>query len=399
MIRKLLTYFVFIISIALFSCKSKNEKNVTQEIQPNPFQLEISGLISVVDTIKQNETLSDILTPHGLSAIKIHEIEKKALNIFPLRKFKAGNEIYIYAKWDSVETLKYFVYQIDEINYVVFDLCDSIKIYQNQKPHTVKEEVISGKIQEGLILDLKMNNIDPEVGFRTADIYESKIDFGQLQPGDEYKIVVEEFYVDNKPVKIKNVIAAKVNYKKKDYFAFLFEKEHKNSYYDEYGKSLQGMFLTAPIKFRYRISSRFSANRFHPILHKNKAHLGTDYAAPYGTPIQSTSKGIVLEAGYSSGNGNYVKIKHNKIYATQYLHMSKFASGIKKGVHVSQGQVIGFVGSTGLATGPHVCYRFWKNGKQVDPLRENRNASEPLSPKYLSAFHEYKDQLLKKYLL
>jgi murein DD-endopeptidase MepM/ murein hydrolase activator NlpD len=157
------------------------------------------------------------------------------------------------------------------------------------------------------------------------------------------------------------------------------------------------MFLTAPIKFRYRISSRFSANRFHPILHRNKAHLGTDFAAAYGTPIQSTANGVVIEAAYSSGNGNYVKIKHNPTYTTQYLHMSKFASGIRKGVRVSQGQVIGYVGSTGLATGPHVCYRFWKNGKQVDPMKEKRNASEPLSKIYLNAFLEYKNQIMKKY--
>lgn len=395
--KKLLTYFAIIISISFFSCKNKNEKIVTQEIQPNPFNLEIQGLISVVDTIKQNETITDIFTPHGLSAKTIHEIETKALNIFPLRKFKAGNQIYIYAKWDSVETVKYFVYPIDEINYVVYDLRDSIKIYQKQKPHVIKEEVVSGKIQDGLILDLKKNNIDPEVGFTTADIYESKIDFGLLQPGDEYKIVFEQYYVENKPVKIKDIIAAKINYRNKDYFAFLFEKEHKNSYYDENGKSLQGMFLTAPIKFRYRISSRFSANRYHPILHRNKAHLGTDFAAAYGTPIQSTANGVVIEAAYSSGNGNYVKIKHNPTYTTQYLHMSKFASGIRKGLRVSQGQVIGYVGSTGLATGPHVCYRFWKNGKQVDPMKEKRNASEPLSKIYLNAFLEYKNQIMKKY--
>jgi len=153
--KKLLTYFAIIISISFFSCKNKNEKIVTQEIQPNPFNLEIQGLISVVDTIKQNETITDIFTPHGLSAKTIHEIETKALNIFPLRKFKAGNQIYIYAKWDSVETVKYFVYPIDEINYVVYDLRDSIKIYQKQKPHFIKEEIVSGKIQDGLILDLK----------------------------------------------------------------------------------------------------------------------------------------------------------------------------------------------------------------------------------------------------
>lgn len=395
---KRFTIIIFtLITVFLFQCKSEKVNNELAIEKPNPFQLEINDLISVKDTIQKNETISDLLTPHNVSSKTIHELEIKSLNVFPLKKIKSGNEIYIYAKWDSVETVKYIVYPIDEIEFIVFDLRDSIKIYKKQKPFLIKEDIISGKIQEGLILDLQKQNIDPEIGFNTADIYESKIDFATLQPGDEYKIVCERYYIDNKPVKLKRIIASRMNYKKKDYFAFLYEKENKKSYYDENGKSLQGMFLTAPIKFRYRITSRYNKNRFHPILQKNKAHLGTDFAAAYGTPIQSTANGIVTEIGYTSGNGNYVKIKHNATYTTQYLHMSKFAKGIKKGVKVLQGQTIGFVGSTGLATGPHVCYRFWKNGKQVDPLKEKGPSSQPLNKKYLNDFMNYKNDLMKKY--
>ncbi|MCX7875686.1 MAG: peptidoglycan DD-metalloendopeptidase family protein [Melioribacteraceae bacterium] len=394
---KTLLKLIFLVVI-IFSCK-KEKIEVQKEIQPNPFQLEIDDLISIKDTIKQSETISDILIPHNVSLQLIHELEKKSLNIFPLRKFKAGNEIYIYAKWDSVETLKYLVYPIDEINYVVYDLRDSIKIYKKQIPHYIKTELVQFKIEEGLILDLKKLNLDTEIGFTTADIYESKIDFTTLQPDDEFKILVEQYYVDNKPVKLSKVVAAQIKYKNKDYYAFLYEKENKNSYYDETGKSMQGMFLTAPIKFRYRITSKFSRNRFHPVLLRNKAHLGTDYAAAHGTPIQSTANGIVVEASYTSGNGYYVKIKHNATYTTQYLHMSKFAAGIRKGVKVSQGQTIGYVGSSGLATGPHVCYRFWKNGKQVDPFREKGQSSEPLNKKYLSDYLKYKDEIIKKYFL
>jgi murein DD-endopeptidase MepM/ murein hydrolase activator NlpD len=187
-----------------------------------------------------------------------------------------------------------------------------------------------------------------------------------------------------------------MNHRKKDYYAFLFEKEKPNSYYDEKGESMIGMFLTAPIKFRYRISSRYSGNRFHPVLKRNKAHLGTDYAAAHGTPIQTVAHGTVLEAAYTSGNGNYVKIKHNATYTTQYLHMSRFAKGIKRGAKVTQGQIIGYVGSTGLATGPHVCFRFWKNGKQVDPLRERGHASIPLSAKYKPEFEQIKNEWIEK---
>jgi murein DD-endopeptidase MepM/ murein hydrolase activator NlpD len=383
--------------VLLFSCKKKESKIVNNIQQPNPFQLQIEGLISVKDTLQQNETLSDILQPHNISMNLIHEIEKRAIKVFPLRKFKAGNEIYIYAKWDSVETVKYLVYPIDEINYVVYDLRDSIKIYKKQIPHTIKTDLITGKIEQGLITDLEKKNIDPEVGFNTADIYESKIDFTTLQPGDEYKILAEQYYVDNKPVKFQKIVAAKINYKGKDFFAFNFKIGNKNGYYDENGKGMQGMFLTAPIKFRFRITSRYSKNRFHPVLQKNKAHLGTDFAAAYGTPIQATANGTVLEASYTSGNGYYIKIKHSPTYTTQYLHMSRFAAGIRKGVKVSQGQTIGYVGSTGLATGPHVCYRFWKNGKQVDPLKEKRQSTGPINKKYLSDFIKYKDEIIKKY--
>lgn len=393
-------YFLIItipLLVLLFSCKKKESKIVNNIQQPNPFQLQIEGLISVKDTLQQNETLSDILQPHNISMNLIHEIEKRAIKVFPLRKFKAGNEIYIYAKWDSVETVKYLVYPIDEINYVVYDLRDSIKIDKKQIPHTIKTDLITGKIEQGLITDLEKKNIDPEVGFNTADIYESKIDFTTLQPGDEYKILAEQYYVDNKPVKFQKIVAAKINYKGKDFFAFNFKIGNKNGYYDENGKGMQGMFLTAPIKFRFRITSRYSKNRFHPVLHKNKAHLGTDFAAAYGTPIQATANGTVLEASYTSGNGYYVKIKHNATYTTQYLHMSKFAAGIRRGVKVSQGQTIGYVGSTGLATGPHVCYRFWKKGKQVDPLREKGQSSTPIRKKYLSDFIKYKDEIIKKY--
>ncbi|MFZ5946946.1 MAG: M23 family metallopeptidase [Stygiobacter sp.] len=393
-------YFLIItipLLVLLFSCKKKESKIINNIQQLNPFQLQIEGLISVKDTLQQNETLSDILQPHNISLNLIHEIEKRAMKVFPLRKFKAGKEIYIYAKWDSVETVKYLVYPIDEINYVVYDLRDSIKIYKKQIPHTIKTDLITGKIEQGLITDLEKKNIDPEIGFNTADIYESKIDFTTLQPGDEYKILAEQYYVDNKPVKLNKIVAANVYYKRKSYFAFNYEVENKNYYYDEYGKILQGMFLTAPIKFRFRITSKYSKNRFHPVLHKNKAHLGTDFAVAYGTPIQATANGIVLEASYTRGNGYYVKIKHNATYTTQYLHMSRFAAGIRKGVKVSQGQTIGYVGSTGLATGPHVCYRFWKNGKQVDPLKEKGQSTGPINKKYLSDFIKYKDEIIKKY--
>ncbi|MBI5475875.1 MAG: M23 family metallopeptidase, partial [Ignavibacteriales bacterium] len=180
-----------------------------------------------------------------------------------------------------------------------------------------------------------------------------------------------------------------------NHFAFYFDKEKGESYFDEKGNSLKRLFLKAPLKYS-RISSRYSMSRYHPILHRAKAHLGTDYAAPTGTPIMTVGNGVVIEASYTSDNGNYVKVKHNATYTTQYLHMSRFAKGIRQGVHITQGQTIGYVGSTGLATGPHVCFRFWKNGRQVNPLREKYQSSGPVGKKYKNDFELVKNEWMKK---
>lgn len=386
-----------ILAVVIISCKKDSPQVVKVETKPNPFKLEaVDELIEVRDTIQSGETVSDILTPLGVPAKMINEIELKALKVFPLSQFRSEKELFIYAKWDSVTTVKYMVYVIDEIEQVIFDLRDSIKIYRNQREHIVKQVEARGKIKVGLIEDLKELGFDDEVGFNAADVFESRIDFMKLQPGDSFDIIFDQYYVAGQPVKVGKVYAAKMNHSKKNYYAFLYEKEKPNSYYDEKGESLIGMFLMAPLKFKHRISSRFSKNRFHPVLHRRKAHLGTDFAAPHGSPIQSTAHGVVVEAGYNSGNGNFVKIKHNSTFTTQYLHMSRFAKGIKRGAKVSQGQTIGYVGSTGLATGPHVCYRFWKNGRQVDPFREKSNATTPLSKKLLPDFIREKDVWLTK---
>ncbi|MCX6168565.1 MAG: peptidoglycan DD-metalloendopeptidase family protein [Ignavibacteriales bacterium] len=370
-------------------CTEKTQTKIQEEKpKPNQFGLTVNNLIEVRDTIETNQTLTDILIPHGVTQQKINEIEKKSLNVFPLRSFRANDELYIYAQWDSVETVQYLVYKKDPVNYVVFDLRDAINIYKKQKPFSIKQATVNGNIKDNLIQTLLDKGVKKEVGFNVADIYESQIDFGTLRENDSFTIIYEEINVDNEPVQIGKILAAKFNYRKKDYYAFRFDKEREGQYFDEHGNGLQGMFLTAPIKFRYRITSRYSSNRFHPILHRNKAHLGTDYAAATGTPIMTVATGVVIEAGYTSGNGNYVKVKHNGTYTTQYLHMSRFAKGIRRGSHVIQGQTIGYVGMTGLATGPHVCFRFWKNGKQVNPLKEKNQSADPVSKKNKADFNE-----------
>lgn len=382
------------VTLLLFSCSSKKE-NPVSVLKPNQFGLSVANLIEVRDTIEANQTLSDILIPHGVTQQKINQIEKVARNIFPLRSFKAEDELYVYAKWDSVETVKYLVYVQDPVNYVVFDIADSINIYKKQKPVTIRERTVSGVISSSLYQTLQDKKIEMQIAARLEDIYAWQIDFFRIQPSDSFKVIYEQILVDGESVDVGKIRAANFYSNHENHFAFYFAKEKNESYFDEKGNSLKRLFLKAPLKYS-RISSRFSMSRYHPILHRSKAHLGTDYAAPTGTPIMTVGNGVVIEAGYAGGNGNYVKVKHNATYTTQYLHMSRFAKGIHRGTSVSQGQVIGYVGSTGLATGPHVCFRFWKNGRQVNPLREKYQSSGPLEKKYKHDFELVKNEWMIK---
>ena len=392
--NKILLIPIIFLLVIFISCSQK-EKHEKLTPKTNSFGLIVDSLIEVHGTIEPNQTLTDILLPHEVSPSVITQIAEKARSIFPVRSFKTGDEYYIYAKWDTVETLRYFVYVRNAIDFVVFDLTDSVNIYHGQKNVVLKERTASGVIQSSLWETLQSKKIDPEVALKLSEIYAWQIDFFRIQPDDSFKVVYEEEYVEGKSIGVGKILAANFYHNQENFYAFRFEKDDEVNYYDDKGQSLRKAFLKAPLKFS-RISSRYSLKRFHPILGRVKAHLGTDYAAPAGTPIMSVGDGVVLEAQYKKYNGNYVKIKHNSTYTTQYLHMSKIAKGIKRGVHVKQGQVIGFVGSTGLATGPHVCFRFWKNGRQINPLKEKMPRSNPIAKQYKTEFEIVKDSLMNK---
>ncbi|PKL82380.1 MAG: peptidase M23 [Ignavibacteriae bacterium HGW-Ignavibacteriae-3] len=393
------TRLLLIISITLISISCKKDEPVVQKeaVKPNQFGLFVENLIEVKDTIESGQTLSDILMPHQVSLVKIHELEKAAKNIFPLRNFRADDELHIYASWDSVETVKYFVYtwRNNPVDYVVFDLRDSINIYKKSKPVTITQLEVSGKITNSLSKTLNDKNIPNALSERMEDVYAWQIDFFRLQPTDSFKVIYEQLHVEGEPAGVGKILSANFITGKENHYAFYFDKEKGEQYFDEKGNSLKRLFLKAPLKYS-RISSKFSMSRYHPILHRSKAHLGTDYAAPAGTPIMTVGTGVVLEAAYTSGNGNYVKIRHNATYTTQYLHMSRIAKGIRRGVSVTQGQIIGYVGSTGLATGPHVCFRFWKNGRQVNPLREKYQSSGPVSRANKNEFMSEMNEWMKK---
>lgn len=397
------TFPVFISSCSLlglgfvaFSAFDNNQiEKETKEVQvpipvPEPtidFGIVTDSFNMINGSIAKNEFLSTILERNGLSAVDIATIVKKSRPVFDVRKISAGNSYTILTpKGDSAKA-SYFIYQPNSIDYIVYDLRDSLRVYAEKHDVETRLESVAGEISNSLYVALQENGASPDLAVQLADIYSSTIDFHRINEGDWFKVEYERQYVKGQPVGQGKIQSAQFSHKGETYQSFYFKPEENEhgGYYDEKGNSLKRTFLKAPLKFS-RISSRYTMRRFHPVQKIWKAHLGTDYAAPAGTPIIATANGVVVESSFTKGNGNYVKIKHDGSYATQYLHMSKRAA--KVGQRVSQGQVIGYVGSTGLATGPHVCYRFWKNNNQVDPLKQKFTPSVPLADKHRSEFNK-----------
>jgi murein DD-endopeptidase MepM/ murein hydrolase activator NlpD len=345
--------------------------------------------------LEQGQTLGAVLYLNHIDHGRIDQIVKASKGIFDFRKAKAGKKFTVLCSNDSIEKAKYFIYEMSNTDYVVFDIRDTIDVFLGQKPIEVKLRQASVQIESSLWNALINNNMSPALVMElSSNIYAWTIDFFRIQKGDYFKIVYEEKFVEGELVGIGRVHAAMFNHANEDFYAFYFEEEeHFGDYFDDEGGALRKAFLRAPLNYS-RISSSYSKRRKHPVTGRIKAHLGTDYAAPTGTPILSTANGTITEARYKRNNGNYVKVRHNSTYSTQYLHMSKIKSGIRPGVYVKQGDVIGFVGSTGLATGPHVCYRFWKNGRQVDPYKQKLPPSKPVKDENREEYNLLKDSLM-----
>ena len=334
--------------------------------------------------IKRNQVISDLLVEHGVEYKDILNVSQNYRHVFDVRHFRSGNPYTLFM--NDLSTASYFIYEINNVDFVVYDF-DNDTVYTGQKETYVEKKAASGVIESSLYVTLQQNGINPMLTMELEDVFGWVIDFYRLQKGDHFKVIYSEKFVEGKSAGIDKIIATVFSHYDNDYYAFYFQPDgvEVGNYFDESGGSLRKAFLKSPLKYS-RITSKYSKKRFHPVLKQYKAHLGVDYAAPTGTPIRAVGDGVVEEARYKKNNGNYVKIKHNSKYSTQYLHMSKFASGIKPGAKVVQGQTIGYVGSTGLATGPHVCFRFWKNGVQVDPLSVQIPPSEPIEEQYLSEY-------------
>ena len=399
---------IVLTTFILLGLSNCSDQKVNEEITNNPDQVDtiidqttylygipVDSFKVVGDKVKKNQFFSQILIQYGIKYATIDKMAREGKEIFDVRRLRAGRSYTVFTTNDSLETAQIVIYEINKIEYVVYDLRDTLKIYRAKKPVTVETKTASGVITSSLYLTLEQQGYNPELAIVLSEIYAWSIDFYHIQKNDKFKVIYEETMVEGESVGIKRIKSAYFEHFKKPYYAIQFTQNKNLGYYDEENRGLRRQFLKAPVKFS-RISSRFSYKRFHPVQKRNKAHLGTDYAAPKGTPIYSTANGIITHAKYSKYNGNYVKVKHNSVYTTQYLHMSKIKRGIRPNVRVKQGDVIGFVGSTGLATGPHVCYRFWKNGKQVAPYRQKLPKSEPIKKANLTKYEKIKKVMVKE---
>lgn len=401
------TIAILAILLSLTACKKDINPNVMPvssfvdpiEIPRIEFGFNLNDFNVVQDTVRSGDSFGQLLFNNNLSYSEIANITKTVKDSFDVRKLNINKPFTILKSEDSLNKPEVFIYQPNKIDYIVVDFRDSIPTAQRKsKPVTIVENTASGVISSSLSETIEDQGLSYNIANDLSSIYAWTIDFFKLQKGDKFKIIYNEKFIDDTTyVGVERIKAAYFEHNNRPFYAFEFVADTINDipdYFDEEGKTLRKAFLKAPLKFS-RISSRFSPRRFHPVQKRWKAHKGTDYAALRGTPILSTANGKVVKSGYTRGNGNYVKVRHNSTYSTQYLHMSKRA--VKVGDFVKQGEVIGYVGSTGLATGPHVCYRFWKNGRQVDPYKQKLPEAKPMDKKlipiYLESIQNIKNDL------
>ena len=341
------------------------------------FGIDVDSLKVIEAVVQPNQYLSQILNERNISLGLIDRIAKKSREIFDVRKIRMDKNYTLLCEPDSALTAQYFIYEPNRTDYVVFDLTDSVNIYRGQHPIDTVVREFAGIIDYSIYQTLQDGNASPDLAYQLAEIYAWQLDLFKVQKGDRFKMIYEEVRIKDKPVGVGKVLAAHFERDDESYYAFHYDQKGRTEYFDEEGNSLRKAFLKAPLKYS-RISSRFSHDRLHPVLRIHRPHYGIDYAAPTGTPVRAVGDGRVIKANYSGGAGNFVKIKHNSTYTTGYMHLSKYGEDIKVGKRVKQGDIIGYVGSTGISTGPHLDYRVWKNGKPVDALSIEMPPSEPI---------------------
>ncbi len=359
---------------------------------PQP-RMEYGIVVDSFDVVKAEvlpgENLSTILLKYNLNMGTIEQLVQKAAGIFDVRKIRAGNKYTVLLSADSLPTAHYFIYESSPTSYIIFEAGDSLHVHSGEKEVEVRIKSASGTITSSLWNAMAEMKADPNLTIALSEIFAWTIDFYAIQKGDNFTAIYEELYVEDEPMGLGHILSARFNHGGKDNFAFRYTQDDQVDYFDEKGQSVRRAFLKSPLKFS-RISSRFSHSRLHPVLRIRRPHHGVDYAAPKGTPVHTIGAGTVIDARYAGGAGRMVKIKHNSTYTTAYLHLSGYAPGVRNGARVQQGQVIGYVGSSGLSTGPHLDFRVYKNGSPVDPLKVESPPALPVKKELLTDYTKYR---------
>ncbi len=399
---------LLVVSIGMIFLLSRTSKQESQIIEESSEEIVEEALVIYrygipVDSfdieeyyIKKNQNLSEILLARGISYGEIDALAKKSKPIFDVRRMKAGKPCTFFFSKDSLRSLEYMVYEKDLEDFLVYGFGDSLLISEGRKEIQIEERKIEGSIESSLWNALADLNVSTKLAVELSTIYAWTIDFFGIQKGDAFSIVYTVKLIDGDAIGVKDILASSFIHGGKTHYAFQFEQDGRLTYFDENGKSLRRAFLKAPLNFK-RISSGYSNSRLHPILRTYRPHKGIDYAAKQGTRVETIGDGKVVKISYDKASGNYIKIKHNSVYTSGYMHLMERPKGMKVGQYVTQGQQIGRVGKTGYATGPHLDFRVWKNGQLVNPLKIESPPVEPIAEankaRFDSVMLQYQRQL------
>lgn len=392
--------------LSIFSCKQNNVNN-TEELVDSEWKdslqhvYEYGICVDSLDVnnyeIKNGDNPSIIFSRLGFSALEADSISKASASVLDPTRIKAGMHYCTFTTRDSIAKIQYIAFAKTMTDYAVINLSKRpIEAYIFNKPITLKRKTVNGTITSSLWNIIKQQGADPLLAIKIADVFAWEIDFFDVKEGDSFQVIYNEAYIDDTTaLSVSSIEGALFTHQGKDYYAIPFMQDSTMQFFDLEGNSLRKAFLKAPLDF-YRITSRFTNARFHPILKRYRAHHGVDYAAPTGTPVRTIGDGSVIFKGYTNGGGHTIKIKHNSVYTTSYMHLSRYAKGLSVGQRVRQGEEIGYVGSTGLSTGPHLDFRVYKNGQPINPLDMEAPPSEPLKPELRDSFNIVKNRIISE---
>lgn len=392
--------------LSIFSCKHDQVNNTEETVDSEwkdslqhvyEYGICIDSLNVEHFEIRNGDNPSIIFSRLGFSALEADSISKASASVLDPTRIKAGMYYCTFTTRDSIAKIQYIAFAKTMTDYAIIDLRKRpIEAYTFNKPITLKRKSVNGTITSSLWNIIKQQGADPLLAIKIADVFAWEIDFFDVKEGDSFQVIYNEAYIDDTTaLSISSIEGALFTHQGKDYYAIPFMQDSSMQFFDLEGNSLRKAFLKAPLDF-YRITSRFTNARFHPILKRYRAHHGVDYAAPTGTPVRTIGDGSVIFKGYTNGGGHTIKIKHNSVYTTSYMHLSRYAKGLSVGQRVKQGEEIGYVGSTGLSTGPHLDFRVYKNGDPINPLDMEAPPSEPIKPELRDSFNIVKNRIISE---